>query len=130
LVEGGAGAAGDPVLTAAGWRLLAESFERRQRERRKQRPRWDPRRRALWWRGQVVKELRREAPAQETVLWAFAAAGWPERIDDPMEDEPGIDRKRRLNQTIKDLNERLAAGTIRFHGDGTATGVCWRVVQA
>jgi hypothetical protein len=60
------------------------------------------------------------------VLAAFEAQAWPSRIDDPLEAEPYVDLKRRLNQTIKDLNDRLAPGTIRFHGDGTGTGVCWR----
>jgi hypothetical protein len=128
LVQGLDGQRGEPVLTIAGFRLLWAAHEWEE-QARAGKPRWDARERKLWWCGRLVKELHREAPAQGAVLAWFEAQGWPGRIDDPLEAEPWLDRKRRLNQTIKDLNDRLAAGTIRFHGDGTGVGVCWREVK-
>jgi hypothetical protein len=49
-------------------------------------------------------------------------------VIDPIPHAPGEDAARatlRLQQTIKNLNARLPAGTIRFRGDGTGRGVRW-----
>jgi hypothetical protein len=76
----------------------------------------------------VAKRLHREAPAQEAVLAAFEAAGWPEAVRDPLDPDPETDPKERLRETVKSLNERLRRSTIRFHTDGTGTGVVWKRV--
>lgn len=88
-------------------------------------PRWDSARRTLSWGGMVVKEFKRRAINQEVVLSAFQEDGWPARIDDPLAPQPSMDRKRRLNHTIKCLNHRRIRALIRFRGDGTGQGVVW-----
>jgi hypothetical protein len=91
-------------------------------------PDYDQVARVLRWRGEVVKRLRREAASQEAVLRAFQLAGWPERIDDPLEADPVLDRKERLRETVKSLNKGMAPGTICFHADGTGQGFRWESV--
>jgi hypothetical protein len=103
-------------------------LDRQQHEGPLGRPCWDGERRVLWWRGRVVKELRREAPGQEPVLAAFEARGWPERVDDPLEDEVGVDPKQRLRDTVKNLNRGLPRATIRFHTDGTGRRLVWEAL--
>jgi hypothetical protein len=51
-----------------------------------------------------------------------------QHIDDPLPtwpDEEEEEVKRRLHDTIKNLNRTLPPGTIRFRGDGTGQGVRW-----
>lgn len=62
---------------------------------------------------------------QRCILAAFQEEDWPERIDDPLPGHRGIDPKRRLIDTIVCLNKGLTHQLIRFHGDGTGTGVIW-----
>jgi hypothetical protein len=57
----------------------------------------------------------------------FQEQNWTaEHIDDPlprMGEENDEDAKRRLHDTIKNLNRGLPRGTLRFRGDGTGQGV-------
>jgi hypothetical protein len=117
--------AGALLLTARGRRELSARLAEWAAPPR---PRWDAAARTLWWEGRVAKRLLRGAPAQEAVLAAFEGAGWPGRIDDPLEPDPEADPKGRLRETVKSLNARLKAGTIRFHADGTGRGVLWKRV--
>jgi hypothetical protein len=64
------------------------------------------------------------------VLTAFQEEGWPEWIADPLPPEPGQDAKRRLNDTIKRLNDNQQVQLIRFRGDGTGQGVLWEAVAS
>jgi hypothetical protein len=111
-----------PRLTASG-QVLFQFLLRCQVA--KEAPRYDASRRALSWCDVVVKRLKRDAPSQEAVLEAFEAVGWPQRIDDPLEEVYGLDAKERLRETVKSLNRGLTQGTIRFHADGTGSGMCW-----
>ena len=92
-------------------------------------PFWDSKGRRLWLGGKLLKEFRQPAPNQTMLLDVFQEQGWTEaHIDDPLPPEPGEreeDVKRRLHETIKNLNRALPAGTIRFRGDGTGQGVAW-----
>jgi hypothetical protein len=90
-------------------------------------PRWDPSCRVLRLGKQVVKCYRRWAPNQEMILGGFERAGWTERIDDPLPDDPQLEPRERLHDAIKNLNrgQRL----LRFRGDGTGRGVCWELVR-
>lgn len=81
----------------------------------------------LRWRGVVVKRLVRKAKNQRAVLRTFEEEGWPARIDDPASDR-SQDRPlgEQIQDTVRSLNERLPADTIRFHGDGD--GIRWEAV--
>ena len=76
----------------------------------------------------MAKRFRRDAANQGAVLDAFEAQGWPVFIADPLERLAGLDAKARLRETVRCLNRRLAAGTIRFHSGGSEDGVRWAVV--
>lgn len=90
-------------------------------------PRWDSDRRELSWGGCVLKWFRCQAENQELILAAFEEDGWPGRIDDPLPPTYTRDSQSRLRDAIRRLNAGHARRAIRFHGDGTGTGICWRV---
>jgi hypothetical protein len=90
-------------------------------------PRWDCKRRELWWGEVLVKSFRVPAENQETVLAALEEEGWPERIDDPLRQASCRDAKARLHDTIKALNRSQTNAMLRFHGDGTGQAVLWRL---
>jgi hypothetical protein len=91
-------------------------------------PRWDAARRELRLGSQLVKAFRLPSPNQELILTAFDEEGWPPRIDDPLPPQPHILVKRRLHDAIKNLNRNQRTPHIRFLGDGTGQGVCWRLI--
>jgi hypothetical protein len=76
----------------------------------------------------IVKEFKLPALNQETVLTAFQEEGWPPCIDDPLPPAAGIDPKRRLHDTIKNLNRNQKHYLVRFMGNGTGQGVRWELV--
>jgi hypothetical protein len=92
-------------------------------------PRWDSEARQLWWQDCLIKEFRRPAINQETILAALEEEGWPARIDDPLPQTPGIDPKIRLHDTIKNLNRHHLHAIFSFRGDGSGTGVLWMIVK-
>lgn len=92
------------------------------------RPIWDPERRELRVGEMVVKRFRQPAQNQELILTVFEEDGWPERIDDPLPPDPVRDPKERLHDVIKKLNRAQDVALIRFHGDGTGTGVLWELL--
>jgi len=96
-------------------------------------PRWDGDLKQVWLGSCMLKEYRQPAPNQIAILDAFQAHAWAlRRIDDPIPpffNGDKIAAKQRLHETIKNLNRSLLKGTIRFHGDGTGTGVRWDPVR-
>jgi hypothetical protein len=99
---------------------IAESVE--------EKPRWDGHLLQLWWRGDCIREYRHDATNQRIVLDAFAAQGWPRRLDDPLPRERGVNVKTRLRETIKGLNRGQRPRMLLFHGDGTGLGVRWEAI--
>ena len=91
-------------------------------------PRWDGR--CLWLGDRLVKEFKRAAPDQVAILEAFEHAGWPAQLGhNPLDGRVRRkrNRRRRLHDTLQNLNRSLAPGTIRFRGDGSGSGVCWEL---
>ena len=101
----------------------ADSIEQTEQEAR---PAWDKARRILVFAGAVIKRFNWPARNQELILTAFEEMGWPERIDDPLPITDGISQKDRLHDTIKCLNRKRLVKSIRFAGDGSGQGICWR----
>ncbi len=93
------------------------------------RPRWDSELNELRMDQVLIKRFRWQAINQAMVLCAFEEEGWPERIDDPLPPQPGLDPKRRLHDTIKCLNRGHKIPLIRFRGDGTGQGIIWELVD-
>jgi hypothetical protein len=96
-------------------------------------PLWDPECRRLWLGRRLLKEFRQPAPNQTRLLDAFQESGWAaQHIDDPLpraDWEGEEDARRRLHETVKNLNRSLPAGTLWFRGDGTGQGVRWEHVR-
>jgi hypothetical protein len=107
---------------------LADSLEQAELDAMKSSapPSWDRAHRVLVFAGQVIKRFNWPARNQELILTAFEEMGWPDRIDDPLPITEGISQKDRLHDTIKCLNRKRIIKSIRFAGDGTGQGVCWR----
>jgi hypothetical protein len=96
------------------------------------RPCWIASRRQLWLGSELVKQFARLAPHQSAILEAFQAAGWPTRIDNPLRQAPTAwlaVAKRRLRQTIDNLNRGMTPATIRFRGDGSGLGIRWELCK-
>jgi hypothetical protein len=94
-------------------------------------PEWDKERQELRVDGLVVKQFKVRAPNQETILAAFQEEDWPPRIDDPLPPRVPLeqDSKRRLHDTIINLNRHHKNQLIRFTGDGTGEGVRWELLS-
>ena len=88
-------------------------------------PRWDADRQELRYAGELVKRYRLPSPNQTAILSAFHEERWPSRIDDPLPPRYDQNPKRRLHDTIRNLNRSHHASLVRFTGDGSGQGVIW-----
>ena len=50
-------------------------------------------------------------------------------MDDPLPHGLKVDSKQRLHDTIKRLNRDQKAHLIRFHANGTGTGILWEPIE-
>jgi hypothetical protein len=91
-------------------------------------PHWDGTNRVLSFGGQIIRRYGRSSPNQETVLRAFQEQDWPYRIDDPLPHDDEVVPKLQLHDTIRWLNQKQECRLLRFQGDGTGEGVCWKPV--
>lgn len=89
------------------------------------RPIWDPLRQELSYHDVLVKRFRLPSPNQTAILSAFEEEDWPARIDDPLPPKAEQDPKRRLHDTIRNLNRSHRKQLLRFSGDGSGQGVIW-----
>ena len=90
------------------------------------RPVWQGRLRELHWGAAVAKRFKQPAPSQELILPAFEEDGWPAILDDPLPPAEGQDSKRRLHQTVGNLNRGLKHVRFEVCGNGTAIRWCCR----
>lgn len=91
-------------------------------------PYWDAKTYDLWLSPTLIKHFRRRAINQMAILDAFQEQDWPARIQDPLPltDDESIVLKRRLNDTLRNMNRSLGSQLIKFCGDGAGTGILWR----
>lgn len=121
------------VLTPLGARYAAATAwpgNNGSSQRLQQKPHWDPRTRQLTLGEEIVKELRRPAQNQELVLAAFERSGWAACIDDPLAPELPTEAKKRLHNTINNLNRHHLSYLIRFYANGNGTGIRWALFPA
>jgi hypothetical protein len=94
-------------------------------------PFWDPIRRRLWLGDRLLLAFGRRAPVREALLAACQARGWAagyhEQPLPPEHGEPPDQVRGRVHEAVRNLNARLARGTLRFHQDPAGTGVWWEV---
>ncbi len=88
-------------------------------------PIWDTERQELWYQDALIKRYRLPSPNQSAILSAFEEDDWPPRIDDPLPPRADQDPKRRLHDTIRNLNRSHRRSLLRFVGDGSGMGVLW-----
>jgi hypothetical protein len=131
------GKRGRPLLTADGEAYLREALAGDEATpasgsngvARHPWPRWEAGERWLWLGDRLIKVFRQPAPHQALLLSAFQDHSWSlKHIDDPLplaQGETREEAKRRLHETIRNLNRSLPPGSIRFRGDGTGQGVIW-----
>ncbi len=93
------------------------------------RPRYDADRRTLFFCGRIVKCFHIPAKNQELVLLAFEEMSWPLHIDDPIPVAGGIDRRRRLQDTLFKLNRNQHNSLLHFEANGKGTGIRWRRID-
>lgn len=118
------------VLTESGVRLARQLRGERpsnghgSARTKRQRPCYDAERRLRVGKT-VMHRFTRPAPCQEALPRAFETAGWQYSIDNPLPRVSGKSSKKRLHDTIQDLNRNLKPALIKFHGDGTGMRVYW-----
>jgi DNA-directed RNA polymerase subunit RPC12/RpoP len=93
-------------------------------------PVWNKETRELWWGDVLVKKYKKHpAPNQVKILDAFQNAGWPATIKNPWHD-PRVTSSvslRTLNETLRAINDTIAAESIRFEAMGN--GQCqWKTL--
>jgi hypothetical protein len=121
------------VLTPAGaaraWAQVGgapeQPAEGESQHRPRSKPRWDPRRRELWYRGQLVKRIHRTAANQECILNSLQELGWPPRMDDPLPGGKGGRAEERLRDAVKSLNRHRVCPLIRFEVEAGGRGLRW-----
>jgi hypothetical protein len=91
-----------------------------------EKPQWDKQTRKLKYKKYLIKEFKQPAANQSLVFAAFEEFGWPDWIDDPLPQKPGIDPKRRLNRTVADLNENhKTRHKMYFSADNNGQRIRW-----
>lgn len=93
-------------------------------------PEWDVQRRVLLLDGEVVKRFTHSAPSQELILAAFQEEGWPSWIDDPLPIRGRANPKRRLRQTVQNMNRAQSPQGIRFTASCDGLAVSWQPLQS
>jgi hypothetical protein len=73
----------------------------------------------------VLKHFLQPACNQVILLCAAEELRWPAWFDDPLPPAPRKNSKKRLHNTIQDLNRRQTPQLVHFKGDGTGTRVGW-----
>jgi hypothetical protein len=100
------------------------------KQQRKEKPKWDPVRHELWFRGVLVKRFTRPAKNQWLLLATCEELGWPDQVPDPLPRSPiGPDHSIRLRQTVRNLNRHQTNPILRFVCDNTGRGVYWFAVE-
>ena len=122
---------GRKVSTELRQRILTESDTplKKSAIRKMAIPRWDGCLRQLVFGATIIKRFRLPSPNQIAILAAFEEEGWPPRIDDPLPQSQDQEPKRRLHDTIRNLNRCHRLKLIRFQGDGTGQGILWNRVD-
>ncbi len=92
-------------------------------------PSWDGQRHVLSLGNQIIKQYRVPAVSQAVILTAFEEECWPAAIDDPLPPQPEQDPKRRLRDTIRNLNANQQTALLRFRGDGSGCRILWELQE-
>jgi hypothetical protein len=90
------------------------------------RPFWNAEEHSLYWRGQLLKHFRQEAPLQEAILNAFQQRHWRRCVPAPRQCVPGGIRKDQLHDAVKHLN-RSVGPWLRFRQEGCGSRLCWEI---
>jgi hypothetical protein len=91
-------------------------------------PVWESTQGELRFRGRLVRRFRNAASHQRAILDAFESQGWPERLKDPLPypENRRINLKRRLRDTIKNLNRDHETRCLHFYAADAGRAVGWQ----
>jgi hypothetical protein len=81
----------------------------------------------------MVKNFVRPADSQISILDEFQKHGWPPVVDDPsppIDGEPLQRRKRRLNDTVRELNSGHKNRAVSFHSTSMGESIRWQPIVA
>jgi hypothetical protein len=106
---------------------LARNSQRRSKEEGDT-PVWDSATGELRFLSCLVRRFRNAASDQRAVLDAFQRQGWPERVKDPLphSGEEGLNVKKRLRDTVKNLNRDHEAPGMHFYATDAGRAVGWK----
>jgi hypothetical protein len=115
-----AGSPASPDDTTAPVRLGRASAEREV-------PVWDSTHGELRFQGCLVRRFRNAGSDQRAVLDAFQNRGWPQWLQDPLPrpESVRLNPKRRLHDTIKNLNRGHEARCLHFYSADAGRAVGW-----
>lgn len=82
-------------------------------------PKWDSKKRELWFDDQNIKKYKRSAPNQEAIWETFEKEGWPQDIKNPFSPS-------QLADTIKDIQKSLLHAPFVIERNGK-NGIRWRL---
>jgi len=88
-------------------------------------PTWNKERRELFFGETLCKKFRTQRGNQEIILESFEESGWPPRMDDPLPGGLDVDRRKRLSDAVRALNQQQEH-LIFFEMDGSGEGVLWK----
>ena len=88
-------------------------------------PKWILKSKVLSFEGKIVKRFRKTAVDQFCVLDSFEESNWPNEMLDPLRPKEGIDPKKRVRDTKKNLNKGLINKTMKFGTNENGTGFVW-----
>jgi hypothetical protein len=88
-------------------------------------PRYDCLNRLFTWGLHVLKHFRQPSVNQEIILCTAEEMRWPAWFDDPLPRAARKSPKKRLHDTIQDLNRRQTQYLVHFKGDGTGRRIGW-----
>jgi hypothetical protein len=92
-------------------------------------PFWDEESQVLWYDNCVVKRFKRPAQNQQAILREFQRRKWKQRVPNPLPRVERMNRKVRLRDTLKRLNQGHELQAVRFHSTDCGHFVTWTRVK-
>ena len=93
-------------------------------------PRWDGRRRELWYGERLVKHFQRVGAVQECILTSFERRQWPESIENPLAGRCEAHEGEKLHNAVTHLNRTQDEPLLHFRAARGDRQVNWSAASA